>query len=226
MCERVTATIILAAGQGSRMGGVKQVLAVDGTPLVRRAALEALALGAGPVVVVLGAHEAQVRSALDGLDVCTVNNAKWQDGIGSSIRAGLDAIVDDERVDGLLVMLVDQPRIDRRILAKLLEPRAGRVGAHGPSEAGSRERIGIHRQMIVACRYAGTLGVPAYFDRDIFPELLSLDGERGCKPIILRNPARTVVVECNDAELDLDTPEDWHRFTSEGASTATILSGV
>ncbi|MEI6051730.1 MAG: NTP transferase domain-containing protein, partial [Opitutaceae bacterium] len=84
--------IILAAGASSRLGSPKQLLLLDGQPLVTRAAQAALTAGAWPVVVVLGAHAEKIRPALARLPVIVVENAAWPEGMAASIRTGITTL--------------------------------------------------------------------------------------------------------------------------------------
>ena len=69
-------------------------------------------------------------------------------------------------------------------------------------------------QPVVAAEYAGTLGVPALFARSLFPDLLTLGPDKGCKGLILRQaPERLGRLTCPEAEIDIDTPEDWNRLS-------------
>src|SRR5688500_11092794 len=86
--------VVLAAGGSSRLGRPKQLVVHDGLPLVARAARAALAAGAGPVVVVLGGSAAAVRVALSPLAVELVVNDAWADGMGTSVAAGVRALVE------------------------------------------------------------------------------------------------------------------------------------
>ncbi len=83
------AAILLAAGNSSRYGKVKQLLDWHGQPFVRAVAKTALEAGCSPVIVVTGANAEQVESAVKDLDVIIVHNMDWKEGQASSIRAGL-----------------------------------------------------------------------------------------------------------------------------------------
>ena len=83
------AGIVLAAGSAQRLGYPKQVLDWNGEALVRRAARAALEAGLDPVIVVTGAYHGEVKRALEGLNLRVVNNADWEDGQSTSVRAGV-----------------------------------------------------------------------------------------------------------------------------------------
>lgn len=181
-----TAAVILAAGAGRRMGGPKALLLMDGETLLRRAARVALTAGCTPVVVVVGPWDAD----LEDLDVLVVPNPAADEGMASSIRAGLGALPDG--VEAVLILGVDQPAVNADLLCDLLERFR---------HAGGRP---------VACAYANTLGIPAVLPAQLLPDLLDLRGDRGAKAILLREGA--VALPFPEGAQDLDRPEDLARF--------------
>jgi molybdenum cofactor cytidylyltransferase len=66
-------------------------------------------------------------------------------------------------------------------------------------------------QPIVAAQYSGTAGVPVFFARQAFPLLMALKPAQGCKGVILGNPSDTLLVDCPEAAIDIDTPDDYAR---------------
>jgi molybdenum cofactor cytidylyltransferase len=181
-----TAILLLAAGESRRMGTPKQLLEFGGKPLLRHSAEVALACGCGPVIVVLGALEQEMRAALVGLPVAVAINDRWPEGMGTSIQAGLLAL-DGLEVSGAIVALADQPFVTAEFL-------------RGLTSTGKR---------IAAARYAGTVGVPVYFAKSAFPLLEALKPDQGCKGVILGNPEDRVLIDCPEAEVDIDTPEEY-----------------
>ncbi|GMU09360.1 nucleotidyltransferase family protein [Corallococcus caeni] len=189
------AVVVLAAGGSSRLGQPKQLLRHEGTSLVRRAARSAL--DASPVVVVvLGARRDDVASELDGLAVRCVDNPEWALGQGSSLHAGLRALPPD--VDGAVLMLCDQLRVDAAHLRSLISTFER---THAP---------------IIASAYASTRGVPALFSRALFSELEALPPTDGARGLIARDPSRVVEVALPGGEEDVDTAEDALRLTRPG----------
>ena len=77
-----------------------------GEPLVRRAARIAVEAGVGPARVVIGAAAEAVEAALRGLSVEVIRNDAWEDGLASSLRAGLAGVECT-----VLVMNCDQPAV-------------------------------------------------------------------------------------------------------------------
>lgn len=187
--------LVLAAGGSRRLGRPKQLLAPLGEPLVHRMARLALEAGAAPVWVVVGAGAEGVRTAMADLPVSCVENPGWEEGLASSIRAGVSAAAAAEPApDGLLVLLVDQPRVDGPLLARLL----------GAARAAPDRRV--------ACAYGGGLGVPALFPSADFPALGRLRGDRGARDILRAAPERVVPVPFPDGAVDVDRPEDAARL--------------
>jgi molybdenum cofactor cytidylyltransferase len=104
--------VVLAAGSSSRMGRPKQIIQFRGESLLRRAALAALAGGCSPVVVVTGAYAELSQCELDGLDVREVFNPRWQTGMASSIRVGLNTLLAaDTNASAAVFLPCDQPHI-------------------------------------------------------------------------------------------------------------------
>ncbi|HEY2323412.1 MAG TPA: nucleotidyltransferase family protein [Thermoanaerobaculia bacterium] len=146
--------IVLAAGFSRRFGSAKQLFTYFGEPLVRRAAR--VAREVAPVIVVIP-NDAEIRQALDGLDVTIVENGERAEGMASSIRAGVRACAGD-----VLLTLCDQPAVNSAHLRKLIDSRAS----------------------IAASGYEGTVGVPALFRSMHRDSLLSLHGDSGAKALL------------------------------------------
>jgi molybdenum cofactor cytidylyltransferase len=183
--------VILAAGGSTRMGTPKQLLEIDGKPLVVRAVEAALASPAWPVVVVLGANAEKIEPTLARLPVLITENPAWAEGMASSIRAGVTVLRQFSRaLDGAVVALCDQPAFSADVIAQLVATQR----ATGRS--------------IVAARYAGRHGAPALFLREHFSTLVALTGEEGARALLNDDPARVAAVDLPALAVDLDTPAD------------------
>jgi molybdenum cofactor cytidylyltransferase len=190
--------VILAAGSSSRMGSPKQILQYRGESLLRRAALAAIGAGCRPVIVVTGAHCELSRRELEGLDVQEVLNTHWETGMASSIRAGVEGLVSvDADAAAAILMLCDQPHVTIDLISAL-------VAAH--RSTGSR---------VVASTYGGSFGVPALFGREVFAELIQLDGMTGAKEVIKRHASQAYFLPFPSGEVDVDTPNDFSRLIAQ-----------
>jgi molybdenum cofactor cytidylyltransferase len=187
--------IILAAGASSRMGAVKQLVEIDGVPLVARAVDAALGAMARPVVVVLGANAGRIGESLAGRPVIVAPNPGWSAGLSSSVRAGLEAALEAEpALDAVLLAPIDQPALSSAIIARLAE---------------------LHRTTgrIASARYNGRNGSPAVFGRAHFENLRALSGDQGARGLLNGDTASVASIDIPSLGFDLDTPEDlrsWH----------------
>jgi molybdenum cofactor cytidylyltransferase len=190
--------VILAAGSSSRMGSPKQTLRFRGESLLRRATLAALGAGCGPVVVVTGAHAELSRRELDGLDVREALNPRWETGMASSIRAGVeDLIRADPEPAAAVFLLCDQPHVTAGVIS-------GLVVAHRATG-----------RPVIASTYGGSFGVPALFSRTLFAELTRLEGMSGAKEVIQRHASEACFLPFQGGEVDVDTPDDFSRLVAK-----------
>ena len=188
----------MAAGASSRMGSPKQLLPFGGRPLIRFVAETALSVKCGPVYAVVGAHQKEIVPALADLDVQVVANPEWEGGMGTSIRAGVEA-ADHDGCTAVILTLADQPFVSAAILARLVEAHQ----AEG--------------KPVVASSYARTVGVPVLFTREYFSALRGLAPAQGCKQLILSCGEEALLIGCPEAERDIDTPADYVAAQRESA---------
>jgi molybdenum cofactor cytidylyltransferase len=201
--------VILAAGGSSRLGQPKQLLPFRGKTLVRIVVDAACEAGCSPIVAVIGSDAEKIGPDLADTSIIKVRNTNWQRGIGGSIRIGVEGMIAHAPdVEAILLLVSDQPAVNARTIK-------GLVAMH---EATRRD--------IAASRYAGTLGVPALFDRSFFEELLSLDDESGAKSIILQNRERVAQFAFPEGVIDIDTWEDWEKLNGGSASPKTMGAAV
>jgi molybdenum cofactor cytidylyltransferase len=186
--------IVLAAGASTRFGSPKQLVRVDGRPLMHTVVSRAVEVAGHSVTVVLGANAAELAPLLRHTPASIVINREWNEGLASSIRAGVAHLPGS--CTGAMLVLADQAAVTAEDLRRL---------------AGTWRR---QPEYIVAAQYGATLGAPAIFPSSCFRDLAGLRGDRGAHALFRRNPDRVVRVPMESASLDIDTPEDLLRLGS------------
>ncbi len=191
--------IVLAAGSSSRLGKPKQLLHYQNETLIKHVVKTALSVSPKAVIVVSGfLHEELMGEVESGKQVQLIHNPDWQQGMGSSIRAGIHALGHHPgflKVDAVLILLCDQPLINTQHLQRLLA-----------------QFYTDKRSMVVATDYAETQGVPAIFDRALFPVLQNLPPEKGAQWLFKAHQSNVAVVPFEGAAIDVDTEEDYRRL--------------
>jgi molybdenum cofactor cytidylyltransferase len=191
--------VILAAGESSRLGQPKQLIQFRGKTLVRRIVDAAREAGCSPKVVVIGSDKDKVARELEQTNALLVENVNWQNGMGTSIRSAVQHLIDiAPNVEAIVLLVCDQPFVDSRTIEQLIA---------------LREKT---KKAVVASSYAGTLGVPALFDRSCAEELLGLDDADGAKSIILSNHDRVAEFPFPQGKIDIDTFADYERLIAQG----------
>ena len=191
------AALVLAAGAGRRFGAIKQLAPVRGEPLIRHAIALAEAVAPGALKVVLGAHRTQIAAQLPP-GVPAIEHPGWAEGLGSSLAAGIVGL--RGQPDGVLLLLADQIALRPDALQALVA------------------RWRALPETVFCAFYGGQPGVPAIFPRRLFAELATLRGERGAKPLLLRERGPATQLAMPEAAIDIDTAEDLARWQASSAA--------
>jgi CTP:molybdopterin cytidylyltransferase MocA len=184
----VHGAILLAAGASTRLGRAKQLVEIDGEPLLRRAARALLATAPHELVVVLGHGAGRLREALAGFALRIVVADDPACGLSASLRAGIMAL--DACCAGALVALTDQPALDAVHLIALRDAWRTR-----PSCA-------------AASGYAGVLGVPALLPRAWFADIARLRGDSGARGLLRAHASDVITLPAPLLAHDIDAPAD------------------
>ena len=193
------AGVLLAAGEGARFGRPKALVELNGQTLAERGVNLLRAGGAHPILVVTGAAPVE----LDG--TYSVYNPAWRTGMGSSLRAALQALSADagpgRHVGAVIVALADQPLVGAEAVARLIA--AYRDGAS-----------------VAVAAYDGQARNPVLLAREHWAEVIATaTGDQGARTFLRTRPDLVTLVECGDTGRpdDIDTPADLARIT--GAAT-------
>lgn len=191
--------IVLSAGESSRMGSPKALLPIGGVVFIERIVQSLKATKVGKIVVVLGHNAAEIEKKIACLPVTVVVNEDYAKGQLSSLIAAvrsLEADKDAEKVDGILVHLVDHPFINPALVNQMVE------------------RFYALKKLIVVPRHKGRRGHPVLFSRELFPELLSTPLELGAKAVVHAHRDETLEIETEyeGVTIDIDTPEEYRQY--------------
>lgn len=199
------ACVLLAAGGSRRLGHAKQLVRYRTRPLLAHACAAArCALPDSPLIVVVGAEALRLRLVLRRAHcgARVVANSRWREGMATSLRSGLDAV--PRTATAVLVLVVDQPRVDATAIARLV--------------TAWRRRPGVP----AAARYDERVGVPAVLPRRCWPALKELTGDQGARAL-LRGDAAPTLVDMPEAALDIDTPADVRELRAGTRGTVATL---
>jgi molybdenum cofactor cytidylyltransferase len=179
------------------MGTPKQLLRLGQSSFIGRAIETALASECDPIIVVLGACAEQIRPEVVPFPV-KIAESKWQAGMSASIRAGLQKLAaTDPTIEAAILMLCDQPFVSVALVNQLVTTYRHKGSA------------------IVASAYSGKLGVPALFNRTLFPELMQLQGADGAKSLLEKYADQAAAIPFPHGAIDIDTPTEYMQIQQE-----------
>jgi nicotine blue oxidoreductase len=191
---RRVAGVVLAAGAGSRLGQPKALVRLGGELLLDRAVRTLRAAGCDPVVVVLGASAPEALASADHTAFEPVTNPDWPTGMGSSLRAGLQAV--SGRADAAILSLVDQPGMTIATVQRLLASWC----ADGRAAVATYDGAPRNPVLLPATTWADAAG--------------SAVGDRGARAWLRAHPGEVSEVPCDDVGSadDIDTAADLRRL--------------
>ena len=186
------AAIILAAGKSSRLGKPKQLLRYQNKTLLQHAINTAKLSSIQTIIVVLGSNADLIQNEMDNTGIRVVINNDWPSGVASTIRCGIQTLTKhDAAIDEVILMVCDQPFVAADLLNTLMEKQ---------KETGTP---------IIASQYGDTIGTPALFHKQFFPELMELQGDTGAKRIMMQHNDLLATIPFPQGRIDIDTIDDY-----------------
>jgi molybdenum cofactor cytidylyltransferase len=185
------AALVVAAGASRRLGRPKQLEPWGEETLLEHVLAGVRRLEVGEIWLVLGANADEIEARLDVSGCTVVENPEWEEGLASSLRVGLDAILRLSRAELVLLVMGDQPEVNPEVVNKLLSAQrsSGRPAA--------------------VPRYRYMWGHPIVFERSLWPRIMSLEGDQGAKRLLQAHPdwVTEVLIE-QPPPRDIDTEID------------------
>ncbi|MBV5298329.1 MAG: nucleotidyltransferase family protein [Rhodoferax sp.] len=188
--------VLLAAGEGVRMGGVaKSLIRLQGVPLINRQLIALSGAGVDEVVVVTGHARDAVEAQVQSFPVTLAYNPDYTSGQQSSVRVGLGAL--SGNFDAVFIVLADQPLIGAADLTELIAAFKKRPSGH-----------------VLVPVVNGQRGNPIVLDATARADILASGTNMGCRHLIERQPELVCVHETLNTRFitDLDTQEDLQRL--------------
>jgi molybdenum cofactor cytidylyltransferase len=190
--------ILLAGGASVRLGRPKQLLTYHGQTLLQHSLKTATDSQAQPVLVVLGANSEALKNEIKNFNAHMVVNVDWQEGMASSIRCGIQAVTGIKDLEGIILMVCDQPFVTTDLLNELIV---------------THQKTG---KQIVACGYEDTFGPPVFFHQSLFEELLQLKGDIGARSILRQHTDVVEIIPFPKGTFDVDTEADYEQIKNTG----------
>jgi CTP:molybdopterin cytidylyltransferase MocA len=188
------AGIILAAGYSSRMHQFKPLLPLGKSTVIETAIDGFIEAGIGNIVVVIGHNAEALKPLLDHKKIQWVYNSRFDEGMFTSILAGLNAL--EKSVHGFLLLPADIPLVKKKTINQLCEA------------------FDSSNKDIIYPVYLGRRGHPPIISAKMFPEILKYDGTGGLKALLKTYGDRAFHVEVDDEGvlLDMDQYEDYMKL--------------
>jgi molybdenum cofactor cytidylyltransferase len=191
------AGVVLAAGSSTRLGRPKQLLELDGRPLLQHVIDAAAEAGLDEIVVVIGHEADRVADALQlpPTGRCVVND-DYAQGQSTSLRSGLDAT--GPGCTAAVILLGDQPRVTSVMIRKMLA--AWRRGDRPVARA----------------FYSDKPGHPVVIGRDVWKEVTAVRGDAGARGVLDADPERVARVDMGSSPpIDVDTWEQYEMLRDQ-----------
>ncbi len=185
--------MVLAAGFSSRMKRNKLLLPFRGKTVIENTVTGFLNSQIDGVMVILGNEKKEIRQALASYPVQFIENHRYDQGMSTSVQAGIRSMSGDSDIDGVMVIPGDMPLVQSKTVNLLLDTYKD-----------------SHFSIFIPV-YQGKKGHPVLFDRLLFPQLLDISGDVGAREVVQKNISRCLVINTDDPGIliDIDCPEEY-----------------
>lgn len=188
--------VLLAAGQGSRLGNrPKALLSLQGVPLINRHLITLSGAGVDEMVVVTGFYHEQVEPLVEQFPVQIARNSDPGAGQPSSVRLGIETLGD--KFDAVIMLLCDQPLVSTTDITTLIA--AFKKRSYGD---------------VVIPRVNGQRGNPIILSGAAVSRILADSENMYCRKYIDEHPEQVTYLDTDNDHFitDIDTLEDMTAF--------------
>lgn len=193
--------VILAAGRSTRMGQLKPLLPIQGSPMLEVVIKQVLQFPFHQVIAIIGHEQERIKATISIQDerFQWVVNHDYAHGQSTSLKEAKRHCPPD--IKGMLVFLGDQPCIQPTTISQLLSLCLAEQSDH---------------HYIIQPRYKQKPGHPVFISQGMFAFFDKLAGDEGAKRIFPFADKHTFLpVEDDGVVLDLDTPQDYEAYKSK-----------
>lgn len=190
------AVLVLAAGESSRMNGIKQLLKIQHKTLLDITLKKVKTLQTSTIFCVLGANAKLIETEIETENIEFIYNLNYKDGLSASIVAGIHHLENsNQSYDGIFIILADQPAISIEYFKAMIT------------------LFTKNDTKIIASNYNDKPGVPAIFPKKMIAKLKIIKGDKGAKELMKKNIKDIIFSNLPTNLIDIDTSEDYLNYT-------------
>ncbi len=190
--------VILAAGKSERFDDFKQLVEIDGKPMLDLVIEKVRNSSVDEIITVLGYKSDRILSKISTEGSKFVMNPNYERGMSTSLSEGLEEV--GRNTDAVVILLGDQPYLDSEVIDKLIR-------SYQNSD-----------KLVMVPYYQGKRGNPVLFDISLKEELMEVEGDVGGRKVVEENPelVHKVAVDNPGVLMDIDTRKDIERVKEHG----------
>ncbi|KAF2955229.1 nucleotidyltransferase family protein [Marinitoga sp. 38H-ov] len=171
--------VILAAGLSSRFKGNKLLFNYNGKPLLQWTIDLLNSYNFDKIIVV----NDKWKNNFELYDFKIVINNDYINGISSSVKTAIKYALKNS-YDYVLIFLGDMPLVKKEIVDMILNVKSNKL--------------------IIAPYYNNKKGFPTLVKKELFEDILNLEGDSGIKQIIKKHPEYVEKINVNTPEVTID----------------------